>query len=73
MTGNFYFSSQTQTKELSVRQAGRLGGLSVLNKYGRAHFMKIGKLGQISMRAKYPGMAPEWGSKGGRPKKPKLY
>ena len=60
-------------KNLSVREAGRLGGLAVLAKHGRKHFSKIGKKGQKALREQRPGMASEWGKQGGRPKKPQLY
>jgi hypothetical protein len=59
-------------KELTVREAGRQGGLMVLTKYGHLHFSKIGKKGQESLRNQYPGMARVWGAKGGRPRKPNL-
>lgn len=58
--------------EITVVQAGQLGGQSTFRKYGREFFVKIGARGQEAMRHKYPGMASEWGRKGGRPRKPKL-
>lgn len=57
---------------VSVVEAGRKGGLAVLNSRGRAFYSEIGKKGQQIMRQKYPGMAVEWGKFGGRPKKPLL-
>lgn len=57
---------------MSVREAGRLGGLSVLAKRGRGHFVQIGKAGQLAMRISHPDKAREWGRKGGRPKKPSM-
>ena len=54
---------------LNVREAGRLGGLTVLRKKGKAFFSEIGKSGQSAMRHKYPNMARVWGRLGGRPKK----
>ena len=57
---------------LTVKQAGRLGGITVLAKYGRNHFSEIGRKGQLSLRDKHPGMARIWGRKGGRPRKPNL-
>lgn len=56
----------------NVREAGRAGGLAVLRTRGRAFYAEIGKLGQSSMRQKYPGMASEWGKRGGRPRKNNL-
>jgi len=60
-------------KNLSVREAGRRGGLSVLAKHGHKHFSKIGKQGQKALRERYPDMASEWGKQGGRPRKPQLH
>lgn len=56
-------------EELTVRQAGRRGGLAVLKNRGRQFFIEIGTKGQVVMRQKYPNMASEWGKLGGRPKK----
>jgi hypothetical protein len=58
--------------ELTVRQAGRRGGLALLQKKGRPFFAQIGRKGQLELRQKYPGMASVWGKLGGRPKKPSL-
>jgi hypothetical protein len=57
---------------VTVDQAGRRGGLAVLQKRGRDFFSQIGRRGQQAMRAKYPNMAPEWGKLGGRPRKLRL-
>lgn len=57
---------------ISVVEAGRKGGLSVLTRRGRAFYSEIGKKGQQAMRQKYPNMASEWGKLGGRPKKAML-
>jgi general stress protein YciG len=54
---------------ITVVEAGRKGGLTVLNKRGREFFSEIGRKGQQVMRAKYPSMASVWGKQGGRPKK----
>lgn len=56
----------------NVREAGRLGGLTVFRKRGRAFFVDIGKSGQAALRQKYPDKAREWGRLGGRPKKHSL-
>lgn len=58
--------------ELTVRQAGRLGGLAVLKKHGRQFYVEIGKKGQQTTRARYLDMAREWGKLGGRPRKPTI-
>ncbi len=57
---------------LTVAEAGRRGGLKVLQIRGRDHFAEIGKKGQLVMRQRYPGMAAQWGKRGGRPRKPTL-
>jgi general stress protein YciG len=60
-------------EELTVREAGRRGGLAVLRNYGREFFVEVGKKGQKAMRQKYgKDMASKWGKKGGRPRKPNL-
>jgi len=50
-------------------EAGRKGGLKVLESYGSEFYSQIGRKGQQAMRAKYPNMASEWGRRGGRPRK----
>jgi hypothetical protein len=57
---------------ISVTEAGRKGGLTVLNKRGHSFYSGIGKKGQAVMRRKYPAMATKWGRLGGRPRKPNL-
>ena len=55
---------------ISVDQAGRLGGLECLRKWGRGFYVAIGSKGQMAMRQRYPDMARQWGKLGGRPRKP---
>jgi general stress protein YciG len=55
--------------EITVKEAGRKGGLSLLSKRGTKHFAEIGKKGQDTIKRLYPGMASTWGKKGGRPRK----
>jgi len=57
---------------MTVAEAGRRGGLRLLQARGRGHFVVIGRKGQAAMRRRYPGMAAEWGKRGGRPRKPAL-
>ena len=54
---------------LNVKEAGRIGGLKLLQDRGKNFFSEIGKKGQKAMRARYPDRAKEWGKKGGRPRK----
>ena len=57
---------------ITASEAGRKGGLALLNQRGRRHFSEIGKKGQEVMKKRFPGMASEWGKKGGRPRKIKF-
>jgi hypothetical protein len=59
----------SNTNEMTMKEAGRKGGLALLGKRGKKHFGEIGKKGQEMMKRRYPGMASTWGRKGGRPKK----
>jgi len=61
-----------RAEDMTVRQAGRLGGLTVLRNRGSEFFSEIGCLGQRAMRQKYPHKARQWGQLGGRPRKPAL-
>jgi len=55
--------------DITVSEAGRKGGLTVLKNKGQRFFSEIGQKGQKEMRKRYPGKASEWGKMGGRPKK----
>jgi len=57
------------TMAITVIEAGRKGGFTVLQRYGPQFFVEMGKKGQQAMRQKHPNMACEWGKLGGRPKK----
>jgi hypothetical protein len=72
MTEDIFISTPSGKELATVQEAGRLGGLTVLIKYGRCHFAEIGIKGQKAMRSKYPNMASVWGKLGGRPKKVNL-
>lgn len=68
-----HVTSKTREREaISVKEAGRRGGLTILGTRGRVYLAELGRKGQRAMRLKYAGMASEWGKLGGRPKKPKL-
>ena len=58
-----------EIENITTSEAGRKGGLALLSKRGKKHFVEIGKKGQEAMKESYPGMASEWGKKGGRPRK----
>jgi len=55
--------------EMTIKEAGRKGGLALLSRRGKKHFAEIGKKGQEVIKKRYPGMASAWGKKGGRPRK----
>jgi hypothetical protein len=65
----FLFMGVKEMESVTVKEAGRKGGLTVLSKRGTKHFAEIGKKGQEIMKKRYPGMASTWGKKGGRPRK----
>ena len=55
---------------LTCREAGRLGGLSTLARYGQAHYREIGSKGQAALSARHGREERSlWGSQGGRPKR----
>lgn len=59
---------------LTVREAGRLGGLTTLARHGIIHYKDAGKKGQAVLSAMCTSEQRRfWGSMGGRPKKPKLF
>lgn len=62
-------ASASDSVAMTVREAGRRGGLSCLRNQGRRFFVEIGKKGQFEMRRKHPNMAGKWGKMGGRPKR----
>lgn len=57
------------TEGVSVKEAGQRGGLALVQRRGHSWFAEIGSKGQKTLRARYPGMAREWGKLGGRPRK----
>jgi len=59
-------------EELTVRQLARRGGLATFRKHGREFYVRIGKKGQQTTRAKHHHRAREWGKLGGRPRKPTI-
>ena len=62
--------NQQQTRELTVKEAGAIGGKTTLAKHGREHFRVIGRKGQTSLAAKITSNERRaWGALGGRPRK----
>jgi hypothetical protein len=68
VSGDF-FMRNGEKKSLTVVEAGRIGGLTTLRDKGHQFFVQIGAKGQTELRKRYPGMASQWGKKGGRPRK----
>lgn len=62
-------TSSSDSATMTVREAGRKGGLACRRNHGRGFYVEIGKRGQQVMRARYPDKAREWGRLGGRPRK----
>ena len=68
--GASFVDHNEQQVEFTTRQAGRLGGLTTLSRYGIAHYRKIGQKGQASFTAKFTSAERRrWGKLGGRPRK----
>lgn len=57
---------------LTVREAGSRGGNSTLERYGRDHYIAIGKLGGKRTAKLYRQSLSEFGKRGGRPRRPTL-
>ena len=60
------------SKVLSVAEAGRLGGRSTMAKYGKEHFVKLGRKGGRKTAEMYREMFKKFGCHGGRPRRPSL-
>ena len=61
------------TDTMTVREAGRLGGLETLRRRGRDHFVRAGHRGQKVMALRYgPEDRKRWGRMGGRPRKVRI-
>ncbi|GBD10764.1 hypothetical protein HRbin23_00410 [bacterium HR23] len=58
--------------EMTVREAGRRGGLALVQKYGRTYLSLIGRKGGKATARKYKDLLREWGKRGGRPRKGRL-
>ncbi len=55
--------------DYSFTEAGRLGGLKTLVRYGRSHFQDIGRKGGTHTRNLHGHRYSEFGKLGGRPKR----
>lgn len=65
--------TKSGTGELTVREAGRLGGLTTLARHGLVHYREAGRKGQSKLAGR-SGSAQRrcWGAMGGRPKRVRL-
>jgi general stress protein YciG len=61
-----------ETTEMTVKQAGRRGGNSTLERHGRKFFQQIGRKGGKRTAELYGDLLREFGKKGGRPRLPSL-
>ncbi len=62
--------TEYKTGELTCREAGHIGGLTTLERYGLAHYRKAGRKGQAKLAGWCnSAQRSSWGSLGGRPKK----
>jgi len=58
---------------ISCAEAGHLGGIRVLQQYGRQHYVNAGKKGQITLKSRYTHEdRSRWGKMGGRPRRKTL-
>ena len=57
---------------ITVRDAGRRGGRTTLEKHGAEFFKKIGKIGGERTAQLHCDLMREYGKKGGRPRRPAL-
>ena len=61
------------SNNITVSEAGRLGGLETLRRHGRQHFVTAGRCGQEVIARYYTTEdRRHWGSLGGRPKRLRL-
>lgn len=52
-------AEQSENPEMTVREAGRRGGLKTAAMHGRAHYQAAGKLGGARTRDKYEALDSE--------------
>ena len=58
--------------EISVKVAGRRGGMTTRDRYGSDFYRRIGKIGGERTRELYAELLKEFGKRGGRPRLPTL-
>ena len=60
------------SEEVSVREAGRKGGIATRDRYGSQFYRRIGYKGGESTRKHYASLLKEFGQLGGRRKRPSI-
>lgn len=60
------------SEEVSVREAGRKGGITTRDRYGSQFYRRIGCKGGESTRKRYASLLKEFGRLGGRRKRPSI-
>ena len=60
------------SSRISVREAGRRGGIATRDRHGIEFYRQIGARGGESTKKLYAHLFSEFGKKGGRPKRPTL-
>ena len=58
------------SSSISVREAGRRGGIATRDRHGIEFYRQIGARGGESTKKFYAHLFSEFGKKGGRPKRP---
>jgi hypothetical protein len=57
-------------QELTVSEAGRIGGITTATRYGNGYYRRIGQLGQLTFAQRYGSEdRRRWGRMGGRPRR----
>ncbi len=59
-------------EEVTVREAGRRGGLATRDRYGSKFYRRIGYKGGESTRKRYASQLKEFGRLGGRRRRPSI-
>ena len=54
---------------MTVKEAGRRGGLATLAKHGESHFRKAGSIGGKTTNSRHRNKLKKWGCKGGNSRK----
>jgi general stress protein YciG len=72
LKGSETMNGKFQNPNISVSEAGRRGGQATLQNHGIEHFKKIGRKGGQRTAQLYRELLPEFGKKGGRPRRPTL-